>query len=76
MSRNEDRLSRLREQIREVDRELIRLVGARRDLAQRIRLRLSERPFETPGGTVALTASLGVALSLPEEDSTLVELLF
>ena len=33
MSGNDDRLDKLREQIREVDRELIRLVSARRDLA-------------------------------------------
>lgn len=39
-------------------------------LAQRIRLRLSERPFETPCGTVSVTASLGVAVSLPEEESS------
>lgn len=33
MSAGEDRLEELRERIREVDRELVRLVGARRDLA-------------------------------------------
>jgi two-component system cell cycle response regulator len=45
-------------------------VGPADALAQRIRLRLSERAFETPGGTVAVTASLGVAISLPEEEPT------
>jgi diguanylate cyclase (GGDEF)-like protein len=42
-------------------------VGA---LARRIQLRISEQTFDTPGGPVAVTASLGVALSSPAEGST------
>ncbi len=38
-------------------------------LARRIGLRLSERSFETPVGTVAVTASLGVAVGSPDEAS-------
>ena len=39
-------------------------------LAQRIRLRLYECPLETASGPVAVTASLGVAVSSPEDDAT------
>ena len=39
-------------------------------LAQRIRLRLYECPLETASGPVAVTASLGVAVSSPEDDTT------
>jgi two-component system cell cycle response regulator len=36
-------------------------------LARRIGLRLSERSFDTPGGAIPITASLGVAVSSPDE---------
>jgi two-component system cell cycle response regulator len=43
--------------------------GAANALARRIGLRMSEHSFETPVGAIAVTASLGVAVSSSDEES-------